>query len=355
MNFVQRRKKVPDRSRVSGIRAAVGTAVVLILLAACGGSPAQSPGKTAASAEIALGAPKDGNVSAELALANSLGYFADEGLNVAIRYFPSAGDLSTAVASGSINIGAGGTTPTTTLRASGFPAIVLAQLADISGAQQVVVGGDIRTAADLKGRKIGVALGTVSELLGEQFLAKNGLTRNDVAFVNLGATDMITALNRGDVAAAAMWEPHASRAVAQGAHRLASGTTNFVGGQPSPQRLVGDHAVLFATESWANDNASSVKKIITALQKATKYIESDGQDAKKRIGEVLGLQPNEVDNTFSVNKYQMQIDDQLVGDMVTEAQFLVAKKKVSKMLMPKEWVRTNYLAAVAPNLVTWQP
>ena len=344
-----------SRCRARRHGAIAGLAGVLVLLvAACGSSNA--PTKTGAGGrpDVTIGIPRDGNVSAQIILADSLGYFSAEGVNVKVQTFPSAGELVSAVAGHSISIGAGGTTPVTTLKGGGYPVAVLSQLADISGAQQVVARPEITTPADLKGQKMGALFGTVSELLANKFLAQNGLSKSDVTLVNLGSSDMITTLSRGDIKAAALWEPNATTSVDQGNHRMASGTKQYLPTN-TPARIVGDHAVLFADEQWANDNKGAIEPILRSLRKASSYIMTNKADAMQKIGDTLKIDPAAMKNTFAVNDYTLQVDQALVDDMQAEADFLHTTNKIRQTVSAKQFVRPSDLRAVDPSLVTWTP
>ena len=53
--------------------------------------------------------------------------------------------------------------------------------------------------ADLKGKKIGLPLGTISEFYLGRFLNLNGMNVSDVTIINLPVTQDVTALANGSV------------------------------------------------------------------------------------------------------------------------------------------------------------
>src|SRR5215510_8965943 len=107
------------------------TAVAGLLGLACTVMPLSSAAQT----KIALGTAKDPNLAAQIAIASAKGFFREAGVDVDVKYFPSGGDLMTAVVGGTVGIGSSGSTPVTTLRSRPYPIKIIAQIADISGAQ----------------------------------------------------------------------------------------------------------------------------------------------------------------------------------------------------------------------------
>lgn len=84
------------------------------------------------------------------------------------------------------------------------------------GADAIVAKKEIRTVADLKGKKIGVAKGTLSQYLLSDALKKSSLSLSDVIEVDLTSADAVSAFISGDVDAAVSWEPDVTKAVTDG-------------------------------------------------------------------------------------------------------------------------------------------
>ena len=72
----------------------------------------------------------------------------------------------------------------------------------------------IRRVEDLRGKRIAATVNTSSQYFLREMLRKAGmLLESDVRFVNLEGADMPAALQRGDVDAVAIWEPHAENSL----------------------------------------------------------------------------------------------------------------------------------------------
>lgn len=87
------------------------------------------------------------------------------------------------------------------------------------GADQFVAGPEIQSAADLRGKRIGVNFGTYGEFFVRTWLEQNGVSPNDVTFVNVPAENAGTAYP-GQVDAIHAYDPYSTEAINKGAHVL---------------------------------------------------------------------------------------------------------------------------------------
>ncbi|MEP7284269.1 MAG: ABC transporter substrate-binding protein [Chloroflexota bacterium] len=90
-------------------------------------------------------------------------------------------------------------------------------LDESSGGDGIVAGPDIKTVKDLKGKNIGVNVGSVSQFLLEYVLQQNGMTDKDVTLVKMQQGDVPAALAANRVDAGVTWEPHLTKSVKNGA------------------------------------------------------------------------------------------------------------------------------------------
>src|SRR4051812_5012081 len=139
-----------------------------------------------------------------LTIAESLGYFKAEGLEVTIVDFAGGSKALQAVVGGSADVVSGAFEHTLLMQPKG---IRLRAFVLQGRAPQVVLGINpktfpgYRTVADLKGRKIGVtAPGSSTNILANFVLAKAGLKASDVSFIGVGAgPGAVAAMRAGQV------------------------------------------------------------------------------------------------------------------------------------------------------------
>lgn len=328
----------------------LGVVALCALLAVSSDVP---PARAADPIALAIGTSRDPNNGGLLMVAKDMNYFRDSGLNVTLKYFPSGGDLVNAVASQALFIGSGGSVPTTTLRAGGYNAVILAQQADISDAQQIVAQKDVVNPKDLEGKKIGALFGTVSEMLVNSMIQHYHLQRDKITLVNLGPPDQITALLRGDIAAAALWTPWSSQAIKGGAHLLVSGLHSYVPGHSGAINLVGDHSLLFASKDWVDKNPAIVTAVLKSLLQAQRFVASDPAKAAEIIGRELQVPQAEMQSMMTHDRFSMAIDAKLVRDMNNLASFLYSNGSLKTPVKAADWIDTGPLRSIAPNMVKW--
>ena len=75
------------------------------------------------------------------------------------------------------------------------------------GTDKIVARGDIQSAKDLVGKKVAVLEGGLSQLHMAIWLEQNGVSYDQVEYVNLIMDDASSAMIGGDVAAAQLWDP----------------------------------------------------------------------------------------------------------------------------------------------------
>jgi len=82
-----------------------------------------------------------------------------------------------------------------------------------NGNDMVVATPDIKSVKDLKGKKIGAELGFVAHLIAITALTENGMTADDVEWVNTPTDKTPAMLASGEVAAIAAWQPNSGQAL----------------------------------------------------------------------------------------------------------------------------------------------
>jgi NitT/TauT family transport system substrate-binding protein len=158
------------------------------------------------------------------------GYYAEQGIEVELVSFDSAANMVAPLGTGQIEAGGGA------LSAGLFNAVgrgvKLLIVADKGHSDPTPPGfassnfmvrkalwdgGQVRSSADLRGRKYGyVARGISTELDLRAFLKEGGLTIKDLDLVQMGFPDMVAAFANGAIDAASPGEPFATNIETQG-------------------------------------------------------------------------------------------------------------------------------------------
>ena len=217
----------------AGSSAAPSTSANATTVSAAGSAPAPANATGAAKpggpADIVKVVHVPGLFFAPLYVAMDRGFFKEQNIEISLDKAASGSEVMAFLAQGQIDVGAVGLSAATfNTLAKGFDFKVIASAgvapqkdgpSKFEIRKALVDGGQVKTIADLKGRKVAVAGGTGSAgaYLAVKALQTAGLTGKDVQFVNLANPDMVQALANGAVDAALIGTPFSTQAIQQGA------------------------------------------------------------------------------------------------------------------------------------------
>jgi NitT/TauT family transport system substrate-binding protein len=215
-----------------------------------------------------------------LTIAEQLGYFKDEGLQVEISDFAGGAKALQALVGGSADVVSGAYEHTINMQAKGQPITAFVLQAR---APQIVFGvstktmPNYKTIADLKGKKIGVtAPGSSTNMMASFVLAKGGLKPTDVSFIGVGTSaGALSALRSGQIDAISNLDPVITmlqqkkeiRIIADA--RTLKDTVNVFGG-PMPA------ATLYTTDAFLKKYPNTSQALANAMVRALKWIQKAG-------------------------------------------------------------------------------
>ncbi|WP_034467263.1 aliphatic sulfonate ABC transporter substrate-binding protein [Afipia sp. P52-10] len=189
-----------------------------------------SPGPAGAEAlkPIKIGF-QTGEINVILSYALGTGLFEKAGLDVKVAQFPAGPAMLPALAAGEVDLAWMGEFPAVTGYANGLPIeILFMERIDATNVRLAAnPQAEINSLADLKGKRIGVAIGSTSHYHTLQALAQANLKASDVTLVNLTPANMPPAYQAGQIDAAFVWEPNVGAIERAGAKVIA--TTKSLG------------------------------------------------------------------------------------------------------------------------------
>ncbi|WP_034262795.1 ABC transporter substrate-binding protein [Actinospica robiniae] len=261
-------------------------AVVLAATAAGCSSNASSPSSPASGGAAAAPAVnisfalsnKTNQTYLPLVLAESLGYFKKEGINLSIVSVTSGSLAWTDMIAGKVNGVIGFYDHNIDLRAKGTATESVIQLNQAPGMAELVrtdEAATITSPADESDKKLGITgLGSSTEFLAEYLAAHNGVDVSTLHPVAIAAgPTFIAAMQHDEVDLGVTTEPTISSLLSQKAAKIivdlrsASGTEAALGG-PYPGT-----ALSFET-SYVQQHHDTVQRIVNALEMGLKYVQS---------------------------------------------------------------------------------
>ena len=254
---------------------------------------------------------------------------------IAIRWaeFSSGPPMLEAMNVGSIDFGATGDMPPIFAQAAGA-AIVYVAGQPITNGQGILVptNSDIRTLADLKGKRVGFTKGSSAHNITVLALEKAGLAYSDITPVYLTPPDAGPAFARGSIDAWSIWDPYfAIGEKRQGARILASSS-----------EIAKTKSFFLANRGFAQEQQKILSDAIDALAETARWAEHHRGQVAKSLAEVTGVDL-EI-QTIAANRSSFAIG-RLTEDIIATQQ-AVADRFYKLGLIPK---------AIAVREAVWTP
>lgn len=245
-------------------------------------SPSSSPGASpSASKPLIVGVPPWPGFGGQY-VANDLGFFKEAGIEVKEVFFPVQSDSNAALLAGKVDLILTGVPDLLTM-ASRDPSLKLIALCDYSDGSDGILGRNIKTPADVKGKTVARENLLIEILLLRRYLEKGGLTEKDIKILDLPAADSATAFAAGKVDVAVTWEPFLSKAAKEGNGEIIFTTkgTNII-----PDGLV-------TRSQTIQERKTELLAYLRAFDKAVQLIKARDQKAVDIIAKRLSIKPEE--------------------------------------------------------------
>src|SRR5581483_2158178 len=263
-------------------------------------APAAAPATTAAPAAAAPTAPPARAKIEYMAIipivnywhhyvAQEMGFYDGQNLDVEISYGENTSRVTQALASGSVDL------------AGPSPDSVINAVEQGGGSNLVILGGDInkivytlvaakdiRSYADLRGKTLAVpGLQEGSAVVLKKMLAANGLGPDDYSFIPVGGTaNRASAVVNGTAAGALIGQPQDFRLVADGQPALGVSSD-----------AVPDYQfdVIAGRRDWAQRNADTVVRFLRAVVQADRWLydPANRERAAQIAADTLKMTPDE--------------------------------------------------------------
>jgi NitT/TauT family transport system substrate-binding protein len=207
---------------------------------------------------------------------------------------------------------------------------------------QAIIGRDLADLAAMKGRRIGVAVGTASDVFWQALLAKLKLDPKDYKVINVEPPEMLAGLERRDVDAVSSWEPWSSRILAgvPGAKVLTLNEGIFV---------IRDY--VYVNKGWAEKNPAAMKAFMLSMVEATKLLIDKPKEAAGYVAKTLKLDPEFTAQLMTRVDFEMRLNKDAVEHMKEIEKQLANTGKLTKPIVWDKIFWPEPLAAADPAAV----
>jgi NitT/TauT family transport system substrate-binding protein len=209
-------------------------------------------------------------------LAEQLGYFKEQGLEVELLTEPAGVQAENAMLAGEVQAVVGFYDHSIDLQSKGKFVESIVQFSQAPGEVELVsskVADKVHSPADFKGKHLGVTgLGSSTSFLTSYLAVKNGVKIGEFVLVPVGAgSTFIAAIQQGKIDAGMTTEPTISRLLKTGEAKVlvdlrSPDKTRAALGGPYPA------ACLYAQTSWVDKHKDAVQKLANAFVKTLHYI-----------------------------------------------------------------------------------
>lgn len=285
--------------------------ITLLTCASCTKEAPIKPVSMTLAAEMSL-------LPATVWVAEKLGYFQEAGLNLTIREFDSGRNaLENMLKDKTINMATVAQTPIVFNSFKKEDYVIIATMAHSIDDVKVLARKDhgIKTAKDLKGKKVGATLRSTGHYFLEGFLSNHNMTLKDIKLHDVNAAKLKDKLISGELDAITSWEPHIYNT-----KKILDKSKLTLLLSPIPFRK---DFFFTVNKSYVKTNKEQVTRFLKAVLKAEKYIKENPAEAQTITAEKIGADPVIVKNIWDAFIFEITLDQSILVGLEDEARWAI--------------------------------
>lgn len=275
------------------------------------------------------------------------GYFKQEGLEVTLQNRPHGKANLNAVVEGKANLGLSSETPFMYAVLSGAKIVAFATMFTANKSLAIVARKDrgILTVRDLKGKTIGVTIGSNGIYFLETVLLLHDILREDVKTVHLKPNQMFDTLMKGEVDAIATWNPQMYRA------------QKALGDQGSTFYAEGLYAPLYvisARQDYVRTNPEIIERVVRSLIQATQFIHDYPKKSHKIAAQFIKIENSLLQELSGTYHFKIFLDQTFLINLENQTDWAMKNNLTDQTNVPNylDFVYLDALKAVKPENMT---
>ena len=256
--------------------------------------------------------------------------------------FPSASPLGEALNAGAVDVGALGDAPYVFALGAGASSKVISIIhAEGRNTTALLVPKDspIKTAADLKGKKIVTGRGSIGHYLAIKALNNAGLTTQDVQFIFLLPAESRLVLDNGTADAWATWDPYTTVVTSQSNARV------LVSGK----HLLSNHLYFAATGQAIADKRVQLDDFVARIDRAYAWANTHPEQYAAAQAKITGLPlAVHIEVAKDTHLSPVTIDDSVIHGLQATADTYVKEGLLSKHIDVSQGFDSSFNAKRIP-------
>ncbi len=283
-----------------------------------------------------------------IAIAQENDFFKKHNVNVGLVDFQLGREAIAALNEGSIDLATTYITPFTNQILSGKNLIILGTLANLSNNFVLVANkqSGINSLGDMTGKRIGVIRNTSSEYFLNQFLAFQGISKEEVILVDMKLEEAIESLRLGTIDAMSLWNPY----VYQAKEVLDDNYIEF------RSDFYHDATILVANAEFVQSQPQTVQSLVAGLSEAALFFEQDPTESISIVTKFSRYKNQVLISdmiTTRVIEFSVRLDNRLNYILQENARLFIANGAYPQHTIDfKNYMASQQLSQVNPEAVT---
>jgi ABC-type nitrate/sulfonate/bicarbonate transport system substrate-binding protein len=197
---------------------------------------------------------------------------------------------------------------------------------------------------DLKGKRIGVTLGTNADFFAYSFLLSHGIGMEKVKIVNLKPDEMADAMADGRVDAVSAFNP---------ALKLLEKKLGMKGITFFAESVYTETFCVIAEQDYVKAHPETIKKVLRALIRAESFIQQHPAEAKLVVTDFIKIDPVYLDEIWDIFTLRVTLDQALLVSLEDQTRWALKQRLTRVRQMPNylDYIYLKGLEAVKPEAV----
>ncbi|MHC1681955.1 MAG: ABC transporter substrate-binding protein [Clostridiaceae bacterium] len=261
--------------------------------------------------------------------------FSKDGITIQLDKFASGPPMIEAFTAGGVQIGQVGDQPSLQAQANGAKVKAIGVYDVSSKTNQLLATKEsgVNSIADLKGKKVGVTIGSVGHQLLYILLDSAGLKPSDIQILNLQPADIKSSLASKNIDAAVTWDPIATQIIDDGIAKLITDGEKYKLGVN----------VIIANSDFLKEHGDIAERLLKVLDKSQKWIDENKDEALQIVSKDSGFSVDVLKPKFDKTNRNIRFSDEAVKSVKETAKYLYDNKIIKKEVNVDELIDKTYL------------